>query len=190
MRVAFKEWAVVVDALGQGGQILILRKGGISEGQGGFTAGHPRFLLFPTLFHQQRNSVIPAAQARFDVISAGFPPADHVRIEYFCEVATSRNLESLEHARALRGLHIWRDEVVAERFDWSRRKGIHVLAVRVHRLPRILEIPVIESYRGCKSWVELEQNVAIGGSTPVLSPDEFARKLAAVNEALETAGKS
>ena len=34
MRTAFKEWAIVVDALGRGEQIIILRKGGISEGRG------------------------------------------------------------------------------------------------------------------------------------------------------------
>jgi hypothetical protein len=33
MRAAFKEWAVIVDTLGRGGQIVILRKGGISEGK-------------------------------------------------------------------------------------------------------------------------------------------------------------
>ena len=38
MRIAFKEWAMVVDALGRGEQIIILRKGGISEGRGGFKA--------------------------------------------------------------------------------------------------------------------------------------------------------
>ena len=61
MRTAFKEWAIVVDALGRGEQILILRKGGIAEGRGGFKPEHERFLLFPTLFHQQRESVLPAA---------------------------------------------------------------------------------------------------------------------------------
>ncbi|HEY6229533.1 MAG TPA: DUF1802 family protein, partial [Verrucomicrobiae bacterium] len=66
MRIAFKEWAVIVDALGTGRQIVILRKGGISEGRGGFQVDHPEFLLFPTLFHQQRESVLPEAQARFD----------------------------------------------------------------------------------------------------------------------------
>ncbi len=30
MRIAFKEWMIVVDALGRGEQIIILRKGGIS----------------------------------------------------------------------------------------------------------------------------------------------------------------
>ena len=32
MRLAFKEWAIIVDALGRGEQILILRKGGLQEG--------------------------------------------------------------------------------------------------------------------------------------------------------------
>jgi hypothetical protein len=30
MRIAFKEWAVVVDALGRGDQIIILRKGAVA----------------------------------------------------------------------------------------------------------------------------------------------------------------
>ena len=49
MRTAFKEWAIVVDALGRGAQILILRKGGLREGSGGFRLEQRQFLLFPTL---------------------------------------------------------------------------------------------------------------------------------------------
>src|SRR5258705_3213217 len=47
VRTAFKEWAIVVDALGRGEQIVILRKGGIREGRGGFHVEHPQFWLFP-----------------------------------------------------------------------------------------------------------------------------------------------
>lgn len=53
MRTALKEWAVVVDALGSGQQIILLRKGGLREGPGGFAVAQPEFLLFPTLFHSQ-----------------------------------------------------------------------------------------------------------------------------------------
>lgn len=53
MRNALKEWAVVVDALGAGGQIIILRKGSLREERDGFTVEQPEFLLFPTLFHSQ-----------------------------------------------------------------------------------------------------------------------------------------
>ena len=51
-KVAFKEWAVVVEALGAGEQILILRKGGIHEQRGQFTVAHGEFWLFPTQYHE------------------------------------------------------------------------------------------------------------------------------------------
>src|SRR5207247_10512078 len=68
MRIAFKEWAIVVDALGRGEQIVILRKGGINEGPGGFQVEHQHFLIFPTIYHQKRENVVPSVQARLDNI--------------------------------------------------------------------------------------------------------------------------
>ena len=50
--VAFKEWAGVCDALSSGRQSLILRKGGVSEGPGGFRPEHPAFWLYPTHVHE------------------------------------------------------------------------------------------------------------------------------------------
>ena len=38
----------MIDALGRGEQIIILRKGGIHEGRGGFQVDQPEFWLFPT----------------------------------------------------------------------------------------------------------------------------------------------
>jgi hypothetical protein len=147
MRTAFKEWAIVVDALGRGEQLLILRKGGIAEGRGGFQMEHPQFLLFPTLFHQQRDSVLPAAQKRYDEIAPRLPGPEIIRLEYFAEVAAWRNLASLSSAESLRGQHIWRDEVIGARFDWGRAQNIFAIAVRVHRPVR----PTAAASRGL-SW--------------------------------------
>src|ERR1043166_5425358 len=103
MRIAFKEWAIVADALATGRQIIILRKGGISEGPGGFKIEHPEFLLFPTLFHQQRESVIPQAQQRYDQIQPAFPAPGTLRLECFCRVAEWRRLDDLAAAKRLGG---------------------------------------------------------------------------------------
>jgi len=173
MRTAFKEWAVVVDALGRGEQILILRKGGIHEGKGGFQVEHPRFWLFPTLFHQQRESVLPAAQERFDNLVT----SDKLFIQFFAQVEEWRGIESLEQAQAFRGQHIWKDDVIAERFEWGRNKNIFALAVRVFRLPSVVELPVLPSYGGCKSWIELEADLPTNEAVPVLSDAAFAEKL-------------
>jgi hypothetical protein len=188
MRVAFKEWAVIVDALGQGGQIVILRKGGISEGRGGFKPEHSEFLLFPTLFHQQRESVLPSAQIRYDQIAPGFPPSDRLRLEYFAKVIAVQRLDSLETAKRLRGQHIWRDEVIAERFDWGRDKTIHAMAVRVFRLPSVIELPMLPAYGGCKSWIELDRDISTDASVPVLTNDAFTSKLKLLLDVLGCAG--
>jgi hypothetical protein len=177
MRIAFKEWTIVVDQLGQGEQILILRKGGIAEGREGFQLEHNEFLLFPTLFHQQRESVTEAAQARFDVIHPSLPPPERVRIEFYAQVAASRRLECLSDAESLRGQHCWRDDVIAARFDWGKARNIFVLALRVLRLPLPVELPVLPAYGGCKSWVELEVDVPVAGAQPVLDQVAFDQKL-------------
>lgn len=190
MRVAFKEWAIVVDQLGSGEQILILRKGGIAEGHGGFQVEHSEFLLFPTLFHQQRESVTAPAQARFDQIQPAFPPADVVRIEFWARIAASRRLDCLSDAEALRGQHCWRDDVIASRFDWGSARNIFALALRVHRLPLPIELPALPSYGGCKSWIELEMEVATTGSQPVLNQVAFDQKLGRLLSALNPAASS
>jgi hypothetical protein len=184
MRTAFKEWAVVVDAFGRGEQILILRKGGIAERRDGFQVEHPSFLLFPTLFHQQRESVIPAAQERFDQMARQFVSTEVVRLDFYAEVVASRRLDSLSAAESLRGQHVWRDEVIAERFDWGRAKNLFALAVRVHQLPLTIELPMFPAYGGCKSWVELEKEVSLVGAHPVLDQPAFDHKLQAFYSAL------
>jgi hypothetical protein len=185
VRIAFKEWMIVVDALGRGERIIILRKGGIREGHDGFKVEHSRFLLFPTLFHQQRESVVPAAQSRLDEMTPSFPATDRVRIAFFCEVAGWQRLDSLAAAERLRGQHIWRDEVIAGRFDWGREKNIHALAVRVFHLPMAVEVPMLESYGGCKSWIQFETEIDVSSAVPVLSDTAFGQKLAEFREALE-----
>ena len=187
MRTAFKEWAVIVDALGRGDQVLILRKGGINEGRGGFHVEHPEFLLFPTLFHQQRDSVLPLAQKRFDEIAPHFPPADRLQLEFLAKVVAWQRLDSLEAADRFRGQHVWRDEVIAQRFDWGRAKNIFAIAVRVFRLPRAIALPMLPAYGGCKSWVELETEIDTAGSLPVLSEEQFATKRKRFDAALEGA---
>jgi hypothetical protein len=186
VRIAFKEWAIVVDTLGCGEQILVLRKGGISEARGGFRLEHTEFLLFPTLFHQQRESVTLAAQERYDQIARLLPPPEFARLEFFAQVAEAQELQSLSAAEALRGQHCWRDEVIAQRFDWGKAKNIFALAVRVFRLPNPIELPVSPRYGGCKSWLELEQDIPIAGATPVLTQPVFDQKLSRFLAALHS----
>jgi hypothetical protein len=186
MRMAFKEWAVVVDALGRGDQTIILRKGGISEGRGGFQLEHERFLFFPTLFHQQRESVLPAARLHYDELAPKLSPS-RVRIEFLAEVAGWKHIDSLEAAMRLRGQHVWRDDVIRERFDWGRSKSIYAMAVRVFRLAQPRELPMRPEFGGCKSWIDLGEAITVAEAQPVLAEPELQERLQQFRAALEPA---
>ena len=173
---------MVVDALGRGEQIVILRKGGIAEGDGGFRAEHDRFWLFPTRFHQQSEGVIESARGRFEKLQ--WSAEDILKIEFGVEVVEARQLTSLDQAKRLAGQHIWREEVIADRFDWGREPGVYAMAVRVEHLPKPMELPMLENYGGCKSWVELEPLMDFSLTEPVLEDSDFAAKLSEFQEAL------
>ena len=172
----------MVEALGRGGQIVVLRKGGIAEGRGGFRAEHDRFWLFPTRFHQQAEGVVEEARAGFEDYE--WPAEDVLRIEFGAEVVEARRLDSLAQAQRLAGQHIWREEIIAERFDWGRDAGIYAMALRVRRLAAPVELPMLESYGGCKSWVELEPPMEFSVAEPVLADADFEMKLREFQEAL------
>lgn len=61
---ALKEWAVTIEALCRGHQVMIVRKGGIGEKR--FTLPHPRFYLFPGYLHQRPELVAERWRPVFD----------------------------------------------------------------------------------------------------------------------------
>ena len=174
----------MIDALGRGEQIIILRKGGIHEGRDGFQVDQPEFWMFSTLFHQQGESVTAESGARFTSLAAEFPPEDTLRIKYFAIVADWRKLENEEAALQLDGQHILKENVIRDRFSWGRELGIFALAVRVHRLPQPIDIPMLKEYGGCKSWIDLAEELTIEGATPVLDDATFEAKLTQFQSAL------
>ena len=188
MKSAFKEWAVVVDALGRGDQILILRKGGISEGRGGFQIDHEQFWLFPTLFHQQAESVILPAGVGHSLLETLRSDPSKLPVQYLARVHAWTRLSSLKSALSLTGQHIWKEEVISQRFDWGRDQSIAALLVRIYRVPEPILLPLMPSYGGCKSWIEFEVDLPTREAEPVLSDAVFQKRVDAANRALTPSG--
>jgi hypothetical protein len=184
MRIAFKEWAVICDALARGRQVLILRKGGLQEDEGVFRPDYDRFLLYPTFSHQALESVIPEARETMRHLLAAPPRPDQVRITHFAEVHSVFRIESIEALHALRDYHIWAEPVVEERFHRWREDMVHALIVRVYALPGPAVLRVHSSYAGCKTWVELTQDVDTQGAVPVLNDVDFDTRACAIRIAV------
>jgi hypothetical protein len=160
--IGFKEWSMVCDALGRGEQSIILRKGGIAEGQGGFSFQHREFFLFPTFFHEQIGKIRSAAAELPQTYGA-------IPIKFFAKVDRAMTIISLEMAEAFRPLHVFADEVVRERFDY-KGEGLNVAFVRVYRIEPRCYVANEKRYGGCRSWVDLPEPPAMD-LRPVLSDD-------------------
>lgn len=172
--IAFKDWAVVVDALAHGEQILILRKGGLREKRGEFHVDHRAFWLFPTQFHEVERSVIASKRPALHTLAAN-APSEFVDIQYYAVADPVVHLTDASLLSRLQGRHVWAEQVLQQRFEFGRDAGLHALIVRVYRLSHPEQLPLRESYGGCKSWVQLEQPVA-GEVSPVVDDAEFARQ--------------
>lgn len=166
--IGFKEWAFVCDALVQGRQTLILRKGGIHEGRGGFQFKHPSFFLFPTWFHTQAAQLrwVPAEASEpsyssdpgYDPVTQVFPPEENrqtVDIDGFCTLESLARVTDWAVVEKLAPFHLWNETVVRERFVYDEDSCLNVALVRCWKLPERWTFPYAPRYGGCRSWVEL-----------------------------------
>jgi len=179
--IAFKEWAGVCEALAEGRQSLILRKGGIAEGSRGFTPEHDAFWLYPTHVHQAEQGLRDAG--------AAVPRSADPRLPETVDLATLATVDSIAFVDreatldALLEHHVWTEETVRRRFHY-RKPGLWVLGVRVFRRDAPHRIEVSAEHAGCKTWVALDPPPATAGCTPVLDEQEFARRRALLRTAL------
>ena len=171
--VAFKEWRGVCEALDQGLQSLILRKGGIAEGPSGFVPEHHVFWLYPTRVHEAEQGLRVGGVPR---VAPDAPEHDVVRIRNLAAVETIGFVDRLETLAALAEHHVWTDETVEKRFHY-RKPGLWVLGVRVYRRTTPLVLPITPEHAGCKTWVSLEPALGTNGLAPVLEEGESHRRI-------------
>ena len=175
LKHAFKEWAAVCEALEEGKQAVILRKGGIAEAGSEFEPEHKRFWLYPTYGHQRTDGIKPDAVFFLARSEERRPSHGRIRLSSFAEVTAVYHVHELVPVLLLGDLHIWSEQTVRDRFAY-RRPGLYVLAVRIHRAEKSHEIAETEAYAGCRTWVELERPLSTAGAKPVID-DAAMREL-------------
>ena len=172
LREAFKEWAVICRALADGRQAVILRKGGIAETRGTFEVEHRRFWLYPTYVHQQRGGILEEAFPLLERAEAERPAPNLVRLSHFAEVGGIFHVRDIVGALKLEGLHCWSRETVRQRFEY-REPGLFVFVVRIYRVAQVVELPETAAFAGCRSWLDLGQELSTEGATQVLEEREY-----------------
>src|SRR5213075_1824258 len=165
LNVALKEWASVCNALEEGRQIILLRKGGILEAIGGFELEHPQFFLFPTYLHQnaqmlkepERKRLVQMTQEPQEIVlSSAATVTDIIRLR------DRAQMDRLEEE------HIWTSPLIDMRFSYRPQNPLYLLLLRVYRLAAPITIQNTAEYAGCKSWVPLDKPVSTDSARPAI----------------------
>ena len=158
---ALKEWAAVCRALEEGRQSVLLRKGGIIEETRDFALVERRFLLFPTYEHQDEDvacrTAVPDVVPRVDRATPAGRRRAHRARGPRSPICSSRHdldavLALVRSLRMERGLHPDADGLQAAQADERGRRP------DVERSPAPVDIPVLEHFAGCKSWVPIDRD--------------------------------
>jgi hypothetical protein len=180
--IALKEWALVCDLLLQGRMCVLFRKGGINEK--GFWVEANEFALYPTYFHQNRNKVRPEYLDEFDAALAHTPGEGVLRIPAVCRVVDAIEVCRPEGVYELEDLHPYTREQVDMRLEFRPKKPLVLLAVETIPLRKTMELPLLEQYSGCSSWVPLVDAAESHLGEPVLSRDAISATAERVRSAV------
>ncbi|HEX8169554.1 MAG TPA: DUF1802 family protein [Thermoanaerobaculia bacterium] len=158
---ALKEWSNVVAALGRGEQVVLIRKGGIADASFGVEAD--RFYLYPTYFHQGESESRP-----------------RVDITHWCEVVRTWSIRDAALLDALAPHVVIPRETLESRYRFRPDQALYVIGVRTFALPAAVSVQYQEAYGGCRSWISLDDEIAIDGSRAVLDGRALETKLGEV----------
>ncbi len=188
--LALKEWAVAVKALAQGKQILILRKGGIHKDDKEFRVVHPEFLLYPTYEHQKAELLKEDSHQELALTLEEDDTPGIVTMGTWCHVTDKFEIGDQETLNSISPYHIWTDDYANKRLHWRPKQPLTIALLRVYELQQPQAMPILDEYSGCKSWVDLGQDVPLGYMKPVLSDEAYEEQANVFRQALGSAQSS
>ena len=198
---ALKEWDVVVAALEQGRQAILIRKGGLHDPGRRLPIPRGRFWLYPTLFHERgvflrqehRSLLVPGAhrlrraeatmQPRPDGHARPVTPG-HVSLGSLGEVVDCVVAPGMPSLTALLPRTVWTEKYPTLRYRWRPEERPLVLVLRVLTLPGRVEVPELAEYGGCRSLVSLVTPPASDAARPVWTEARLDEEVEAVRSLL------
>ena len=165
---ALKEWSSVIAALGRGEQVVLIRKGGIADPTFGVEA--QQFYLYPTYFHQGESEHRPS-----------------VDVTHWCEVVRTWSLRDRDALDRLAKFVAVPRETLEARYRFRPDQALHIIGVRTYALAKPASVAFGEHYAGCLSWISLDDEIDIDGSTPVLPDDALQARLGKVSDVIPSA---
>ena len=181
--LALKEWAGGRKALGEGKQVLILRKGGIHKDDKEFRVVHPEFLLYPTYEHQNAELIKDDFAEDLAQTLAEDDIPGLVTLSYWCTVTDKFEVSEQEALDGIARHHIWTTDYAQKRLHWRPKQPLTVALLRVYALQQPQALPILDEFAGCRSWVDLRQDLPLGYMTPALSDEAYQERADVIRRA-------
>lgn len=183
-QMALKEWAITIEAMARGDQVLLLRKGGIHEDNKDFRVIHREFLFYPTYLHQKEDLIQPAHQPALRKMLEQPQDFEKVTFSHWAKTEDVLEISDQEKVNDLEPHYIWTTGYAQSRLHWKPMLPLSVLLLRVYKLETPVTVPYLPEYGGCTSWVEVLADVELGKMEPMLSDTEFQRRIDEIKGAL------
>ena len=183
-QMALKEWAITIEALARGDQVLLLRKGGIHEDSKDFRVIHQEFLFSPTYLHQKEDLIQPAHQPALRKMLEQPQDFEKVTFSHWAKTEDVLEISDQEKVNDLEPHYIWTTGYAQSRLHWKPMLPLSVLLLRVYKLETPVTVPYLPEYGGCTSWVEVLADVELGRMEPMLNDTEFQRRVDEIKGAL------
>jgi hypothetical protein len=193
--IALKEWAIVCQALEEGRQVLLLRKGGIMEYEyrEGFQVKHNYFFLYPTFEHQSIESIQLNYAQKLAMMLQEETDHSKVTINSYARAVALKQIKDGSLLSQLHKYHIWNERYVNVRMNYNPKKPMQVILLRVYKLQNPIEAEVRSEWLGCRSWVHIQSLASKARSTdtrgsldehPVLDDSTFDTIASEIEEIL------
>ena len=182
--MALKEWAITIEAMARGDQVLLLRKGGIHEDNKDFRVIHREFLFYPTYLHQKEDLIQPAHQPALRKMLEQPQDFEKVTFSHWAKTEDVLEISDQEKVNDLEPHYIWTTGYAQSRLHWKPMLPLSVLLLRVYKLETPVTVPYLPEYGGCTAWVEVLADVELGRMEPMLSDTEFQRRIDEIKGAL------
>ena len=182
-----KEWNIAIQALEQGETIILLRKGGIREQGGKFQVDHDKILLYPTFEHQQPTLLKPEYANLVQPVPSGWHP-ETVKISSFAEITdilSWNNSQEESLINSLTNFHIWNEIFVRDRLQFKPQQPLYILLLRTYKLEKVYNIRYHSSYGGCRSWIELQEQISLENMVPVLTQEDYDQQVSTIDQILQ-----
>jgi hypothetical protein len=153
---ALKEWAIICQALEEGRQVLLLRKGGIMEYREGFQVKHNKFFLYPTFEHQSIESIQPKYAQKLAMMLQEETDHSKVFITSYARALAVKQVKDGSLLSQLHKYHIWNERYVNVRMNYNPKKPMQVILLRVYKLQNPIEAEVRSEWLGCRSWIHIQ----------------------------------